>query len=129
MRYIITKERILDLTNWELDCETKDYLCYLFYDENGQCQDGVCINKEDIIKQADIIDGLCDRYVLHGIDIIHIDFKNKKYCFEGEWDKWFDITDIELRKGIYGAIWTSKGLIYVIKMNVKCEFELYEKEN
>ena len=31
------------------------------------------------------------------------------------------ITDEMIKEGIYGAIWTSKGLIYVAKMNDKGE--------
>lgn len=34
------------------------------------------------------------------------------------------ITDEMIKDGIYGAIWTSKGLIYVAKMNEKGELEL-----
>lgn len=63
---------------------------------------------EEIIKQADTIEELCDEFVA-----IHKTF-SKTYCirkvpFEKQ-DENFNI---------YGAIWTNKGLIYVAKMNDK----------
>lgn len=68
---------------------------------------------EEIIKQADTIEELCDEFVA-----IHKTF-SKTYCirkvpFEKQ-DENFNI---------YGAIWTNKGLIYVAKMNDKGELEL-----
>ena len=73
-------------------------------------------------KLGDTKEELCDRYVLDKIDIIFLNKEHTKYRFENS-DEWFDITDIELKKGIYGAIWTDKGLIYVAKMNEKGNLE------
>ena len=78
---------------------------------------------EIVGEPKDTIEELCDKYVLNKIDLIFMNKKHTKYHFENS-SEWFDITDVELRYGIYGAIWTDKGLIYVAKMNEKGEFEL-----
>lgn len=66
-----------------------------------------------IKSTADTIGELCDEFVL---------CENNHCCVIG---------DIEAREMaatnsgiIYGAIWTDKGLIYIMKMNDKGEFEL-----
>lgn len=81
------------------------------------------IPKCNVDKQADVIEELCDEFVLKGVDIILLNKEYTQFRFECD-DSWFDITDTELRTGIYGAIWTDKGLICVAKMNDKKEFEL-----
>ena len=63
---------------------------------------------EDIVRQADTIEELCDCFV--------------DYCKED--DSHFVYNAIQGINEIYGAIWTDKGLIYVAKMNEKGEFEL-----
>lgn len=78
----------------------------------------------EIVKQADTIEELCDRYVLHHTDIIFLNKEHTKYRFENEPNNWYDITETEIRVGVYGAIWTEKGLIYVAKMNKKGCLEL-----
>ena len=63
-----------------------------------------------ILKQADTIEELCDRFVVEHRDEFAI-FHNLKLAKQ--------------TKGIvYGAIWTNKGLIYVAKMNEKGCLEL-----
>ena len=86
-------------------------------------KDKKLIPKCNVTKQSDMIEELCDKFVLRGIDIIILNKEHTQYRFEGS-DEWLDITDTELRLGIYGAIWAEKGLIYVAKMNDKKEFEL-----
>ena len=71
--------------------------------------------KDQILKQANTIEELCDELV---DEELHYIIKNKEI-----------IKDIpnnpELKNHkIYGAIWTDKGLIYVAKMNSKGELEL-----
>ena len=83
----------------------------------------VFTSRYKIIKCADSIEELCDAYVLKGIDIIYLNKEHTKFRFEGS-DEWFDITDTELRTGIYGAIWTDKFLLYAAKMNEKGELKL-----
>lgn len=68
---------------------------------------------EITIKQADTIEELCDEFIV-------IDISGKHY----------HTYDLESAKQyvsiiyIFGAIWTSKGLIYVAKMNDKGELVL-----
>ena len=72
----------------------------------------IVFKEQDIIKQADAIKELCDEFV--GIN----DGKPQMlrfvpYACAQYWNG-----------GVYGAIWTDKGLIYVAKMNEKGELEL-----
>lgn len=64
------------------------------------------------LKVGNTLEEVCDKFVLAGIGIIFINKEYTQYRFEGD-DEWFDITETELKRGIYGAIWTAKGLIYV----------------
>ena len=89
------------------------------YDDNSKEIDKPMIlyYKNDIVKIADTIEELCDEFVLKKIDqpkpfVYTIYFPDlQKYAKDKDW-------------AIYGAIWTSKGLIYVAKMNSKGEMEL-----
>lgn len=75
------------------------------------------ISKEDVIKVADTIEELCDRFVLitnrahYGFG----HFRNIKRVVLGKEEKFI---------ACYGAIWTDDGLKYVAKMNDKGELEL-----
>ena len=103
MKYIRSKDGI-----WKYDQENnfaerpnKDFKC---------TELKLRIKQEDIIKQADTIEELCDEFVYEyqtGIRVI-----NKKIIAMPDIVK------------TYGAIWTDKGLIYVAKMNEKEEMEL-----
>lgn len=69
-----------------------------------------CITEENILKQADTIEELCDAFV-----------------FEETYPsglKRHIITEDVCVGTQFGAIWTDKGLIYVAKMNDKGELEL-----
>ena len=80
------------------------------------CENGyMIISKKDMVKSADTIEELCDEFV--GVDktcenghqlLIAIPYKCVNF-----WNG-----------GVYGAIWTDKGLIYVAKLNDKGELEL-----
>lgn len=74
------------------------------------------IKNENIIAQSESLEDLCDKFVYckrgfyemyHQLDFAHYD---KEYIKNGG--------------TIKGAIWASKGLIYVAKMNEKGELEL-----
>ena len=71
------------------------------------------------LKKSNKIENLCDKFVE-----VH------KVLQNGIFDRpYFDIVRKEVADGgpvgdLYGAIWTSKGLIYVAKMNKKGELEL-----
>lgn len=108
MKYIRTKE-----TEYGCIIDTEKYL-----KETGEeCY----IPKNEIIKQADTIEELCDEFVL----VNEYRFKKPKTATELEKD--FDeMKNFYTTKDdkIYSAIWTDKGLIYVAKMNDKGELEL-----
>lgn len=112
MKYIRTKNGIYNTENSKRISNVKACLI-----------DNVIIYDNEVTSQADTIKELLSRFVLKGTDIILLNKEHTQYRFEGS-NEWFDITDTELRMGIYGAIWTDKGLIYVAKLNDKKEFEL-----
>lgn len=102
MKYIRTKNgKILDLS-WGLT--------------------SMIVTKDDILKEADTIEELCDEYVvkhIHAltpmlIDKFTISLKDIKTQYSGN----------DNFEYIYGAIWTDTGLIYVAKLNEKGELEL-----
>lgn len=64
---------------------------------------------EEIIKQAETIEELCDMFVVwEGSGLLTIiDYENAHMRH---------IKEMANRLTIYGAIWTDKGLIYVAKM-------------
>ena len=109
MNYIRTKERIFEvLPNQVLE----DDIINTIY---GQ----FC--KQEIIAKADTIEELCDEFV-------RIDTKFNIFLL-AEYDEIIEEIDkfgefYEGRFIYYGAVWTSKGLIYVAKMNDKGELEL-----
>ena len=104
MRYIRTKDKIIEVNNWY----KKGY---------AYCEeDGVWKTPN---QQADTIEELCDEFVVYDIHKNkYLNFIHLKsligYCEENGLDK----------TAIKGAIWTDKGLIYVAKMNEKGELEL-----
>ena len=67
----------------------------------------------EVIKQADTIEELCDEFV-----IVNGKLHQTTKAFN-KIKEYFNTYDT-----FYGAIWTSKGLIYVAKMNEKGELEL-----
>ena len=100
MKYIRTKETeygcIIDTTRYK---EQTGEECY--------------IPEDEIVKQADTIEELCDEFVIRGTRGLYLSIP---------------LQECELRNipiiQIYGAIWTDTGLIYVAKMNEKGELEL-----
>ena len=95
--------------------------------------------KADIINQSENLEELCDEfcYIKNGVvsQYLTIDFKfkrddefcalRKKLTANGIVEISKGISKYELENGeLKFAIWTSKGLIYVAKMNEKGELEL-----
>ena len=145
MRYVITKDlKIYDLeskkiSSWEYidkDTAQKEYGCedavYNVYyynreegcylecdDKGGQSMDSFYVN--DILKSGDIVDELCDEYVI--VDLL----ENEKPILIIKSvirEMMRRTTNIQ----IYGAIWTSKGLIFVSEYDKeKDEMILYEQ--
>ena len=65
------------------------------------------------VRFADNIEELCDEFVIP-------DFDNPLYASDR-----LDVLEAQHRYGgydVYGAIWTDKGLIYVVKMNDEGEW-------
>lgn len=75
--------------------------------------------KEDIIKEADTIEELCDLFV---VKITLIEDNYAFYRYEGLSEA--KLVSFKNNAPLYGAIWTGEGLIYVAKLNEKGEFEL-----
>ena len=97
---------------------------------NKETYGDICIDIDEILKQADTIEELCDEFVL----------VDENYCHDFYIDHYYDdmVEVYEEEKErcknpfpyprkprmFYCAIWTDKGLIYVAKMNEKGELEL-----
>lgn len=116
MKYIRTADGVFEVkATPETNKMYENSVCYQIYDHNICEARDVLI--KDIIKEADTIKELCDEFVVEYEDGNHLAYS------ELEWAK-----DKALRSNkkyiIYGAIWTSKGLIYVAKMNDKGVLEL-----
>ena len=86
-----------------------------------------------VYKQSDTIEELCDEFdIIIPAHIYRYGIYHARY--EGWGDFKRDWRDFKEKKGddyrnfeilgAYGAIWTSKGLIYVAKLNEKGELEL-----
>ena len=80
-----------------------------------------------IIKQADTIEELCDEII--GILNKNIECERYETSLRIGDKLWFDdLEDAQYNKKycseIYGAIWTDKGLQFVARMNSKGELEL-----
>ena len=108
MKYIRTKDGIYECI-WEItEINGKNYINVRY--------DGI-LYREEILKQADTIEELCDGYI--------VESKNNPA-------KWFEMTCEEYGRRkpkfnnwiIYAYIKTDKGLIYVAKMNDTGELEL-----
>lgn len=78
------------------------------------------IKNENIISQSETIEGLCDQIVYNGY-LYQVTLLNNRLIEDSFEELDEPITDEMIKEGIYGAIWTSKGLIYVAKMNEKGE--------
>lgn len=101
MKYIKTKDGVYEVVD-------KYEVSYVI----GYTEDGFekKVYKEDVIKQADTIEELCDEFIYdYGKDKDR--FKNDSLAL-----KILRANNNE-KVNIYGAIWTDKGLIYVAKMN------------
>lgn len=100
-----TVKHYCDIFVFESDGETQEYV-----DELNKPLSG-CVYFVRAEDEADTIEELCDCFVDYdkedGGYLVTPDKPVRRYGHE-----------------IYGAIWTSKGLIYVAKTNEKGEFEL-----
>lgn len=83
---------------------------------------GALLHRSFVVKQADTIKELCDEFVVIGY------YKNKPLQFDTleEAQRFVYENGCQDKDyiGIYGAIWTDKGLIYVAEMNDNEELTL-----
>ena len=82
------------------------------------------ITKDQVINQSENLEELCDQIVYNGYL-----YQNKITCDGSLVEDSFEeleepITDEMIKEGVYGAIWTNKGLIYVAKINESGDLEL-----
>ncbi len=103
--YVRTKDKIYKLFESPLNDDDD----FVYVAPNG------CISETDIINQSENLEELCDEFV--GIDNTcengHQLLRAIPYKCVNFWNG-----------GVYGAIWTKKGLIFIAKMNDKGELEL-----
>ena len=104
--YIRTKNRI-----YQVESETFDKQGYYIdrYEED-------VILKEQVIKQADTIEELCDRFVVMDKETKEVMNIVSFLAYAKLW--------ASCKYNIYGSIWTDKGLIYVAKLDDKWDLEL-----
>lgn len=82
--------------------------------------------REDIIRQADTIEELCDEFVIYYCDGWHlITIYDDEFGFKDDFDYDHNLK-CALERGyeIYGSVWVDGSLIKVAKMNEKGELEL-----
>ena len=104
--YIRTKDGIYEVEQSQLEDNEEVVNC-----DYGQ------IHKLEILRKSQSIEELCDEFV-----VVNNTCFNTPQLLGTEIDK-----DYYKHEEVYGAIWTSKGLIYVAKMNDKGELELIWK--
>ena len=103
-----------------------------FLDNNGKWvgyniveDDMAIILRSQVIREADTIEELCDEFVLYYGDTMQTSIPIPWATYERRDDNWqkhkekliSELKKAEKKATVYGAIWTSKGLIYVAKMN------------
>ncbi len=106
MKYIRTKDGIYTLIAKEPIYELNGKKYYCVEEQISS------FSEEDVIKQANTIEELCDEFVYVASEKDRPIICYKPSVFH------------KLSDNLYGAIWTDKGLIYVAKMNDKGELEL-----
>ena len=118
MKYIRTKNRI-----YQVESVLKDNGFVKGYNVGEMA----FIRKDQVINQSENLDELCDEFV---------GYVGEEYVKENETYDMPNFQEYNLKDMlyhmsydkedcvVYGAIWTSKGLIYVAKMNENGELEL-----
>ena len=110
--YIRTKNRI-----YQVESELRDNGFVKGYNVGYMA----FITKDQVINQSETLEELCDEFVLYDNQLNTYGVFDKKVITF----KWLQ-NHLEIYKGmtIYGAIYTSKGLIYVAKMDSDGKLEL-----
>ena len=129
MKYIRTKDT--EFRNgeiFEVLQENKEYYeCGGTFEKRMHCK--AYVKKEIVIKTADTIEELCDRFVIIKKDdnsfAIAKYYPSDKTFYIENYDEDVSLSEcLMFEYEIYGAIWTEWGLKYVAKMNEKGELEL-----
>lgn len=153
MRYILTKDNTLyDLESKKISSveyihteeqlkeyglEEPCYSVYYYSEDEGQHleRDGKGGRSMDnfydseIVKQANDIEDLIDAVIEtkgHTGEYVHYLYQNYERYLELKPKIIDDMLTQDFE--VYGAIWTSKGLEYVVKMNNKGEFKIIEED-
>ena len=108
--YIRTKNRIYETEGTFLDNNGK----WKYY--NILKDDMAIILRSQIINQSENLEELCDRFVVIDKETKEVMNIVSFLAYAKLWSS--------CKYNIYGAVWTSKGLIYVAKMNDKGDLEL-----
>ena len=124
MEYIRTKDNIYELKE-PYYVDKANHLCWRFSLLPLAIHD-----MGEIIKQADTIEELCDEFVAvpHNLEKpmlgrIEVPTSGGDYpMFLNQKTNWYH--DLYSFVGVYGAIWTDKGLQFVARMNSKGKLEL-----
>ena len=111
-KYIRTEDKIIDVSYLNKD----DKGNYYIWESDDFCANRKYIYKEDIIKESDNLEDLCDEFIL-------FDDENKIHYQSQESSIWWLGASL-YPKSVRGAIFTDKGIIYVAKMNENKELEL-----
>ena len=106
-KYIRLKDRIAKINAEDTECYYFDNLKKFVY-------------KDESYKVSTVLKDLCDTFVFDGGE------EEPLICTYEELVYWFNHSKEQQYKtrNCYSAIWTSKGLIYVTKMNKKGIFRL-----
>lgn len=120
MKYIRTKDGVYEVVGFDEECIIPSPLIKVRKDCCIERITHCC--KEDIIKQADTIEELCDAYVV--ICDYEPSIINAKYVTFEEALKYSNYEEEKENMQFFGAIWCERGLIYVAKMNDKGDLEL-----
>ena len=124
--YIRTKNKIYETESPFLDNNGK-WVGYNIVED-----DMAIILRCQVIREADTIEELCDEFVLHYGDTMQTSIPIPWATYERRDDNWqkhkekliSELKKAERKATVYGAIWTSKGLQFVARMNSKGELEL-----
>ena len=116
MKYIRTKDGIYEVKHDEKNFIYKGSNVIAIYDPKiYQVRD---IHKDEIIKKADTIEELCDRFIVYVEDLDYyaiFDYYDEAFSF---------VCASEYKCKLFGVLETDKGLIYVAKMNKNGALEL-----
>ena len=113
--YVRTKDGVYEVVGFDEECIIPSPLIKVKNNYGEEKITHCC--KDDIIAQSENLEELCDMFILiENADGQKIHSINYTLCD--------DLRNNKDNEGIYGAIWTDKGLIYVAKMNENGEFEL-----